>query len=192
MKHHKTLEELQELIFEDNYQIVAVDLDTWVLDPNYILEVGISISLSSPTAEFVQQDFDIYIIENMDKNNHHRSMSRSKYDFLFGHSNWCSLRETCYFLQDLLNQDRVILVGHGIIGARLSVLQRYLHLSPSLIIVDTQILWKQLKGPVISLDALLQMLDITRKSGNTWHHAGNDAHYIMTAFLQLSQCYISF
>lgn len=180
----RDLEHIHQMLYSEDYQFIIIDIKTWEKNVNYILEVGITLLLSSPTGEFYPERQHYCIRDYFELSNSTDEFTNHREGFAFGTSCWSTMRELYAYLEHLFNQDRVVVIGHDFIQ-HFQRLRERINIPDDIMVYDMVDLWQESHLSLPTLKELLDNLGIRYKRKNL-NNAGNDASFIMSALLKMA------
>ncbi|ORX95762.1 hypothetical protein K493DRAFT_351319 [Basidiobolus meristosporus CBS 931.73] len=181
LQGQKLLENAKSLLVDHKHMFFTIDVETYERDHTSIIEIGWSMHHSK---RGLFKDRHFVIEENLHLRNG-RYHPDNKEKFLFGESELGTLEDVIGFLEeDLSTGPPKVLIGHDL----KSVLEATQIVNPNLDCVDETLDISDLhtvKFGGKDMPGLSRVLDDLEIDYYCLHNAGNDAHYIMEAFLKL-------
>ncbi|KAI9228203.1 MAG: hypothetical protein DHS80DRAFT_31013 [Piptocephalis tieghemiana] len=161
---------------------LSIDIEAWEQDQTRILEVGWTL-YDSRDGRLADEHRTILEFAHLRNG---RYVADRKDQFLFGDSIQVPLRQACTELQTDLNTDiPLVLVGHDVKADIRYLKKMGVRVPGNVVTFDTAALYMSQEG-VREHVGLGKMLDQLGIDAYCLHNAGNDAHYTMAAFLNLT------
>ncbi|KAI9598759.1 hypothetical protein BDF19DRAFT_431350 [Syncephalis fuscata] len=179
----KVLEMARDLRRAAKHIFIAVDVEAWERDQRRVLEVGWSM-YDARRDRYLDQHYNVTEFRAL-KNG--RYVPDLRDNFVFGTSKWASLKEIAAAIQADLDTDApLVFIGHAVKGDIRYLESLGVKVPTSAITLDTGKLHCAITGAAqpTSLTKLLDSLNIDHYF---LHNAGNDAHYTLQAFLELTR-----
>ncbi|RKP26707.1 hypothetical protein SYNPS1DRAFT_27613 [Syncephalis pseudoplumigaleata] len=162
---------------------MAVDIEAWERDQRRVLEVGWSM-YDARRDRYLDQHYNVV---------EHRALRNGRYvpdlrdNFVFGKSTWVSLKEIVKTIQaDLDTEAPLVFIGHDVRGDIKYLESIGVTVPDTAITLDTAKLHCAITGAE-QTTSLGKMLDYLNIDHFFLHNAGNDAHYTLQAFLELTR-----
>jgi hypothetical protein len=176
------LEMARNLRRAGTHMFIAVDIEAWERDQKRVLEVGWSM-YDARRDRYLDQHYNV---------SEHRALRNGRYvpdlrdNFVFGTSKWSSLKEIATAIQADLNTDApLVFIGHDVKGDIKYLQSIGVKIPDTAITLDTAKLHCAVTGAE-QITSLGKMLDYLHIDHYFLHNAGNDAHYTLQAFLELT------
>jgi hypothetical protein len=177
------LETAKNLRRASTHIFIALDVESWERDHSRILEIGWSIY----DARHDQRHDVHYNVSEYGHLSNQRFVPNHRNNFLFGTSQWATLKEIIDALKkDIYREAPIVFIGHSVQGDIRYLKEIGVELPSTAIIFDTALLYQAISGEDQTTN-LGKMLDELQIDHFFLHNAGNDAHYTLEAFLAMTK-----